>query len=219
MIDALSGTAATATPTVARPQISSDFQTFLRMLSVQMQNQDPLNPTDSSEFAVQLATFSSVEQQVQTNQLLEALTAQIGSSGLAEMAAWVGRDARVAAPAQFDGTPITLYPNPAARSDSVELVVRNASGTEVQRLPLPVSADPFDWTGLDAVGDPFPNGVYSFEVVSTAAGETILSEPAEHYAEVREVRSQGGTVFLMFAGEVAVAAGDISALRQVRPGA
>jgi flagellar basal-body rod modification protein FlgD len=51
-------------------KISSDFETFLKMLTVQMQNQDPLNPVDSSDYATQLATFSGVEQQVQTNDLL-----------------------------------------------------------------------------------------------------------------------------------------------------
>ncbi len=41
--------------------ISADFETFLKMLTVQMQNQDPLNPVDSSDYATQLATFSGVE--------------------------------------------------------------------------------------------------------------------------------------------------------------
>ena len=44
--------------------ISSDFETFLRMLTVQLENQDPLDPTDSADYAMQLATFSGVEQQV-----------------------------------------------------------------------------------------------------------------------------------------------------------
>ena len=44
--------------------LSSDFETFLKMLTTQMQNQDPLNPVDSTDYATQLATFSSVEQQV-----------------------------------------------------------------------------------------------------------------------------------------------------------
>jgi len=48
------------------------------MLTVQMQNQDPLNPVDSSDYAVQLATFSNVEQQVQTNDILRELQSQMG---------------------------------------------------------------------------------------------------------------------------------------------
>lgn len=81
--------AATSAPPAAsgaRGQISSDFQTFLKMLTAQIQNQDPLNPTPSDEFAVQLATFSSVEQQVRTNDLLVALGAQFGSMGMAQFA-------------------------------------------------------------------------------------------------------------------------------------
>ena len=50
-----------------KPVLSSDFETFLKMLTVQLENQDPLNPVDSADYAVQLATFSGVEQQVQTN--------------------------------------------------------------------------------------------------------------------------------------------------------
>lgn len=67
--------------------IISDFDTFLRMLTVQMQNQDPLNPVDSTDYATQLATFSQVEQAVLTNDLLKSLTTQLTSSGLADMAA------------------------------------------------------------------------------------------------------------------------------------
>ena len=62
----LSPLAAPATTPPAAPApsraISSDFDTFLRMLTVQMRNQDPLDPIDSADYAVQLATFSGVEQ-------------------------------------------------------------------------------------------------------------------------------------------------------------
>lgn len=50
-----------------------DFTTFLTMLATQIKNQDPLNPMDGADFAVQLATFSGVEQQVQTNMLLQKI--------------------------------------------------------------------------------------------------------------------------------------------------
>ena len=59
------------------PQIGGDFTTFLEMLTVQLKNQDPMNPMESSDFAVQLATFSSVEQQVQTNDLLKEILQEV----------------------------------------------------------------------------------------------------------------------------------------------
>ena len=76
-----------------KQQISADFETFLRMLAVQMENQDPLNPVDSSDYATQLATFSGVEQAVRSNDLLTNLSAQMNLSGMGEMAAWVGKEA------------------------------------------------------------------------------------------------------------------------------
>ena len=138
--------AQTTAPAVASSTsaISSDFETFLRMLTVQMQNQDPLNPVDSSDYAVQLATFSGVEQAVLTNDLLASLTAQMNSSGLADMANWVGKEARAAAPAYFDGTPINITPNPSVIADRAEIVVRNVSGAEVQRCLLYTSPSPRD---------------------------------------------------------------------------
>jgi flagellar basal-body rod modification protein FlgD len=80
------GPAPTQTPqspnqTTRSKALTSDFETFLRMLTVQMKNQDPLNPIESSDFAVQLATFSGVEQQVKTNDLLTKLADSFGGSG------------------------------------------------------------------------------------------------------------------------------------------
>ncbi len=49
--------------------VTSDYETFLRMLTTQLQNQDPMNPMESDDFAMQLATFSGVEQQVKTNEI------------------------------------------------------------------------------------------------------------------------------------------------------
>jgi flagellar basal-body rod modification protein FlgD len=79
---------------------------------------------------VQLATFSGVEQQVKTNEILGVLSGQLALSGLADLAGWVGKEARAPMAVRFDGAPITLSPNPAATADTVELVVRDAGGAE-----------------------------------------------------------------------------------------
>ena len=65
--DAAASTNATATPTV-------DYNAFLRLLIAQIRNQDPTKPMDSTQYMAQLASFSSVEQAVQTNAKLDALT-------------------------------------------------------------------------------------------------------------------------------------------------
>ena len=207
------GPAPRPAPGTSTRQTGTDYQMFLRMLTAQATNQDPLNPIDSSDYAAQLATFSGVEQQVKTNDLLTALAAQLGTSGMAEMAAWVGKEARAPVAANFTGTPITIAPNPASSADSVELVVKDAAGLEVQRMSIPVSAETLEWAGVTTDGAPLPNGNYTFTVESSLGGEVILSEPADIYSTIQEVRSEGGQTILILSGGVAVSSTQVSALR------
>ena len=156
--------AATTQPsaTAVKPKsvISSDFETFLQMLTTQARYQDPLEPIDSSEYSAQLAQFSMVEQQVLSNDLLTALSAQLSGGGISQIASWIGMEARTTAPAEFNGTPITVLPTPAAGADRAELVTYNAQGAEVQRGLIPVSDEPVQWAGVSSTGTAFPSGNY-----------------------------------------------------------
>lgn len=193
---------------------STDYETFLKMLTAQAQYQDPLEPMDSSEYAAQLAQFSMVEQQTETNEILSSLTEQMGLANMAAMSGWVGMEARAAAPGYFDGSsPITVSPNPAAISDAVQLVVKDADGNELQRIELPVSADAYDWQGIDDDGAAFASGSYYFEVESIANGEVLLSETPEIYSNVAETQMQGSDVVLILEGGSAILASSVSALR------
>lgn len=200
--------------TTSETVISSDFETFLKMLTVQMENQDPLDPTDSTEYSMQLATFSGVEQQVLTNDLLTALTSQLNATGMAQIADWVGNEARATMPAYFSGSPITIAPNPASTADSVELVVYDSKGVEVDRSEIAVSSDPIEWTGVSSDGTPFSDGLYEFSVVSYSNGSVVSESVADVYATVREVRSENGQTTLLMDGGVTVAASNVSAIRE-----
>lgn len=195
--------------------IRSDFETFLKMLTTQMQNQDPLNPMESTDFAVQLATFSGVEQQVRSNQLLEALVARMGAMGMAEFAGWVGMEARVTAPVWFDGAGVTIAPQPAVLADQAVLLVRDESGTVVQRLDMPIPPGVLTWAGGVGVdGNYLPAGRYSFDLESYAQGALIAMTPVEAYATITEVRHAGGEITLLLQGGAEVAASAVTALRK-----
>ncbi len=211
---ATSATATTATALTGARTISSDFNTFLRMLTVQMQNQDPLNPIDSADYAVQLATFSGVEQQVRTNQLLADMQGKFQQLGMAEMASWIGKEARSAAPVSYDGSPVTLSPNPAVGANRAVLVVKDAQGNLVSREEIPASAEPYQWLGAGLDGNPLPAGTYSVELESLN-GETVISSlPVEHYARVIEARGGTGGTTLVLEGGAEVLASDVTALRE-----
>jgi flagellar basal-body rod modification protein FlgD len=213
-VSPLAGPALAKTPpaTKADQLVSSDFNTFLKMLTTQLKNQDPLNPMDNSEYAVQLATFSSVEQQVKTNTLLESLGTQLGLSGLSTYAGWVGKEARADMPVWYSGKPVTLAAQPDPKADSAELVVTDAAGLVVARQPVPLEAGTTAWTGLDPAGVPMPAGRYSFALESFAQGARIATTPAEAYARVIEARG-GATPTLVFDGGIEVEAKAVTALR------
>src|SRR6056297_1970219 len=193
--------------------LSSDFETFLKMLTTQMENQDPLNPMDSTDFATQLATFSSVEQQVMTNDLLTDLNTQIGTLGMAQLSGWIGMDARAEMPIAFEGAPVTLTLQTSGLADSAQLVIRDANGALAQRLDVPPGGGEFVWTGLDAGGAPLPHGQYSATVESYSQGDVIETHPAEVHATITEARQNGAQTELVMAGGQTVSATEIVALR------
>ncbi len=89
------GTTASQTTTTSTSSSSSTSQTntlnynsFLQLLVAQLQNQDPTSPTDPTAFVSQLASFSSVEQQVNTNSKLDSLLTQ---NWLSQAGSLIGR--------------------------------------------------------------------------------------------------------------------------------
>jgi flagellar basal-body rod modification protein FlgD len=212
---ATASTAPTATPAGQTAKITSDFDTFLRMLTVQMQNQDPLNPIESADYAVQLATFSGVEQQVRTNKLLSDMQSRFQQSGLAEMAGWIGREARSPAAVLFEGNPVTLYPAPAAGATDVDLVVRDMWGGLVARETIPVSTAPYRWLGADATGSLLPAGSYQVSLESRKGDSVLSTVGIDHYARVIEVRDTADGARLVLEGGIEVPADQVTALRQV----
>ena len=219
-MDAIAPSHSATATAVARSQenhgtlINNDFQTFLVMLTAQMKNQDPLNPIESSDYAAQLATFSGVEQQVKTNKLLETLSSQMGLSGMTQMAAWVGMEARSTAPVHFDGAPVTLYPAPVQGADRALLVGYDSAGRVVSQQEVPVSLDPLPWAGTDARGAPLPPGQYSFRLENYSNGALIETTAVETYGRVTEVQSGPDGPLLVLEGGATVASSAVTAVRQ-----
>ncbi|SFS87183.1 flagellar basal-body rod modification protein FlgD [Sulfitobacter marinus] len=208
-------TTQTATAAVqSKSVISSDFETFLQMLTTQARYQDPLEPIDSSEYSAQLAQFSMVEQQVKSNDLLTALSAQLSGGGISQIASWIGMEARTTAPAEFSGSPITVLPTATAGADRAELVAYNAQGTEVLRSLIPVSDEPVQWAGVSSNGTPFPAGTYSFKVESFKAGELVNETEATTYSRITEARIEEGATHLILAGGSKITTADVTALRE-----
>jgi flagellar basal-body rod modification protein FlgD len=211
------------TPTTAAPDAStttaqsssaltSDFDTFLKMLTVQMQNQDPLNPIDSADYAVQLATFSGVEQQVQTNDLLRSLGAGGSLGGLAQHADWVGMQARTEGPVTFAGQPVQVDYELPVDAVSAELVVSDTGGQELYRQPV-TGPGPLAWDGISPTGGQLLAGPYTLAVETRNASGRTETGPVSTYARVTEVQSGSEGPMIVLDNGTTVSADSITALR------
>ena len=214
MITSVTGPAATAGQTPVSPAaISSDFDTFLKLLTTQLENQDPLNPIDSTDYATQLATFSGVEQQTKTNQLLEGLSGQMGLLGMSQLAAWVGQEARSDASVWMDGDPVTVQAQPAAMADRAVLVVRDGDGTVVAREEIDPAGGEFQWLGGDVEGNPLSAAAYTLSVESWREGEVLGSTPVQSYGRILEARNGAAGTTLVLEGGIEIPTDRITALR------
>lgn len=195
-----------------KPAISSDFETFLKLLTTQISNQDPMNPMKAEEFAVQLATFSSVEQQVKTNELLAAMAGG-GAGGLAAASGWIGREVRTTGAVQFSGAAISIDPDPAIAGSEHQLVVTDRNGVEVDRRAVAGDGTAFLYDGRRANGATLPRGTYDFALESFENGALVATAPVAGYARVVEVRAGATEPDLVLAGGRRVAMGEVTAVR------
>lgn len=219
MVKSIGGATSAATTSASSSASSSfssvsggDFETFLRMLTTQIQNQDPLNPMQSTDFAVQLATFSGVEQQVRTNTLLAQMIDGSTGGDLGVLSNWIGREVKTTVPVWFDGEAVTLDIEPESGADSVNLVTLDARGREVARESLAAGSREIDWEGLTDDGSLLPDGLYQFRLESIRDGEVIATSNVPAYSKVTGAELTDDGPRLILDGDNSVSVEEVSAL-------
>ena len=193
--------------------VHSNFETFLRLLTTQLKNQDPQNPMDSSEFAVQLATFSGVEQQLRTNSLLEGLVGRSESVGLSDFAGWVGMEAQAQGQYHFDGSAVEVTPPVIANVERAVLVVSDAAGEEVGQIAIPNDGAPVTWLGTGTDGAVLPPGDYGFAVRGCRGDTPVETQPVQTWGRVTEVQQGADGPLLVLENGVRIPANEVTALR------
>ena len=191
--------ASQTTPAKASGQITRDD--FMRLLIAQLQNQDPLSPMDNQEFAVQLATFNSLEQLVGLNEKLESLASQQGLASQFNSAALIGKQvvgkgSEVNLGAVDDAS---LHWELAANAAKVTVNVLNSSGAIVRQIELgsqTAGAQSATWDGKNSLGERLPPGMYSFEVIATDSSGNVLPVSKQVRGLVTGVNLEGAEPIL-----------------------
>ena len=155
---------------------------FLKLLVTQLQYQDPLDPLDAQDFASQLAEFTAMEQQLITNELLEAQI-ELNSAVMLESqnGAAIGM---IGSGIVMDGNQVTLGGTPnqtgfiaTTGAAAVTVNVANAAGEVVLTIDTGVPAAGMHRIDLGQATEDLPPGQYTLSVDVTAAAEGVLARP------------------------------------------
>ena len=152
-----------AQPVDARGDNSLDQAAFLRLMTVQLQTQDPFDPLDNNAMIGQMAQFSSVAGIAEMNVSLKAIANSVGDNRIGDASSWLGHNilipGNIAAPSasgQYSGE---FHLDAASSNLSIDFL--NSSGEIVQAIELgEQEAGPiaFQWDALDGGGRPLPLG-------------------------------------------------------------
>ncbi|MHA7899795.1 MAG: flagellar hook assembly protein FlgD [Henriciella sp.] len=189
---------AASTASTSATNFSEDFDTFLQLLTAQIRNQDPLQPMDSTQFVEQLATFSSLEQQVETNTTLGSIATMIGDLHAVLANEWLGQDVAVASKhVAYEGKPIEFEVNPAFSYDDAVLTVRDSQNQIVWQEQLDADKQRHIWDGsVTDPSAPAQAGIYQMQIDLFSNGQPIASTQAEIISKVTNLANENGQLRL-----------------------
>ena len=204
-------TTTSTTSSTGSTSASEAYNTFLTLLTTQLQNQDPLNPTDTTEFTNQLISLSGIEQQLETNEMLgnisDNLAALTSSSGLG----YIGKTVDVTgdtAPLQ-DGTATWGY-DLASDADSVALQITDSNGNVVWTGTGETGAGEHSltWDGSGLNGQQYSDGAYTLTVTAKNPSGNPIDVSTTVTGTVTGTDSSSGTTQLLM-DDVALDIGDV----------
>ena len=162
--------------TIDAQTIAGNFDTFLSLLTTQLKNQNPLDPLDTNQFTQQLVQFSSVEQQLKTNDYLAALVGSNSNTVQTGAVNYIGKTVTAS------GTSSELVGGKAVwnfnltDAATANVTIKDSQGNVVytEQGALQAGQGQFTWDGTTSTGGKAPDGTYSITMQGTnAEGNTV----------------------------------------------
>lgn len=216
------GSSTTGTTAASRATLSNNFETFLKLLTTQLQYQDPMQPMDTNEFTQQLVQYSQVEQQLSTNDKLDQLlTLQKGQgvqSALGYLGWEVSMDTR-SLPLQDSHGIFTVTAS--EKPQNISIGISDSSGKIVRGITMTGAEFSHDgkltqdvvWDGKDNNGNQLADGTYSVIITATRADGSTVKTSLQTRGVVTgvDLDSDGNTILKL--GAMSLAPENVKSIR------
>lgn len=161
----------------SRQSIADNFDTFLSILTTQLRHQNPLDPMDTNQFTQQLVQFTSVEQQLKTNEFLEALMLANQASVNVDAVSYIGKEVTSAGNrAELAGGQAVWGFNAESLASDATVTIKDSLGNVVysENGSLEPGPGAFMWDGRGSDGSMRPDGVYTISIEAKGlSGRTV----------------------------------------------
>ena len=189
-----------ARATTAKASTTLDQSDFLALMTAQMKNQDPFNPTDNTQMIAQMAQFSSVAGIAEMNSTLQSMAAKLNATSASDALSYVGRTVLTPGNTAYPRTTGGLMGAVELASDttSTTVTIEDAGGNVVRTLDLgaqKAGTASFDWDGTDSAGVPIAGGPFKITTTASNAGASVVTQPLV-WAPVESVSLANGEPIL-----------------------
>lgn len=195
-------------------QVTTAYNTFITLLTSQLQHQDPLNPTNTDTFTQELIQLSGVEQQLTTNQTLSSMNSDLTTITQANGLGYVGKSVTASgatSPLQSGAAKWDYTLNSSAQA--VTLNVKDSNGNTVYSTTgNPASGEhSFSWNGTTSSGNTVSSGDYTLSVAATDTRGNPVSTTTNMVGQVTGVDTSGGSTQLLV-GDIGVPIANVTAI-------
>ncbi|WP_159008290.1 flagellar hook capping FlgD N-terminal domain-containing protein [Bradyrhizobium sp. S69] len=173
-----SSSSASSANALASQQIAGNFQSFLQLLTTQLQNQNPLDPLDTNQFTQQLVEFAGVQQQLNTNDSLATLVSLQQATQSSEALSYVGKTATVSGNTATMSNSEAVWALSVPSASTVDISIASSTGQTVYSGTYNVAAgnnQPFEWNGMGSDGTQYPDGNYTLSATAKDSGGNTVA--------------------------------------------
>jgi flagellar basal-body rod modification protein FlgD len=173
---------------------------FLTLLCKQLQYQDPLNPVENTEFATQLAQFSSLEALSNMRSSIETMTSYQNSMNSMQAISFIGKTVTASGNTiSYNGSPSTINYNLDANAATVKVRIYNSSGSLVRTMEIndALKGDQTcTWDGKNDYGTAVSSGSYYFNVSATDYNGNSVTTTTKTNGTITGLKYDNGVIYL-----------------------